>query len=100
MTSHVESSIITSPNPIPHPINDSTGLSQQELEKSLFPIKRFLMGPSIPNPKAYRKGLKKCITVLVSACAAVDSISTNIFYRAFFLAMAVLQLTYISSLSP
>lgn len=45
-------------------------------------IDRLGLIPSVSDPKAYSRNLKWFITIIVSAAAAIDSITTNIFYRA------------------
>ena len=71
--------IETSPSAL-NPVPKSTP-STVEAQARL--IDRLSLIPKLSEPKTYNKTVKWYITVLVSAAAAIDTLSTNIFYRLF-----------------
>ncbi|MCJ1282460.1 hypothetical protein MMC26_001783 [Xylographa opegraphella] len=49
-------------------------------ETTTKPLDRLILVPQVTDPRAYKRSWKWSITVLVSAAAAIDSISSNVFY--------------------
>ena len=54
---------------------------RSDLEAHAPLVNGLVLVPRFTDPKAYDRRLKWAITVLVSAAAVIDSITTNIFYR-------------------
>lgn len=63
-------------------LTDVPTAPRSNLEAQTRLIHRLVLIPSVSDPKAYSRNLKWFITIIVSAAAAIDSITTNIFYRA------------------
>ena len=63
------------------PLKHVPEAKRSDLEAHARLVDGLVLVPRFTDPKAYNRKLKWAITVLVSAAAVIDSITTNIFYR-------------------
>ena len=63
------------------PLEHAPEAKRSDLEAHARLVDRLDLLPNFTDPKAYNRKLKWAITILVSAAAVIDSITTNIFYR-------------------
>ena len=63
------------------PLEHVSEAKRSDLEVHTRLVDRLVLLPRFTDPKTYNRKLKWAITVLVSAAAVIDSITTNIFYR-------------------